>query len=131
MSEYITCAHCGVVKRGHICPHKKRHYKDGDKQSDKFRSTKVWQRKREEIKQKSKYLCAVCFEGKHHTMNILNHRNLEVHHIVPLAENYNKRLDNDNLICLCSFHHKMAEKCLITRTELNEMVKWRDKNEED
>jgi len=23
MSDYVTCSHCGVVKRGHKCPHRK------------------------------------------------------------------------------------------------------------
>ena len=31
MSEYITCSRCGIVKRGHICPHKT--YKKRDKDS--------------------------------------------------------------------------------------------------
>lgn len=130
MSDYVTCQHCGVVERGHICPHRKSRQKSGDRQSDRFRKTKAWTNKSLEIRQKSKYLCGVCLEGKHHTLNTFNYNKLEVHHIVPIAEDYNKRLDNDNLVCLCSFHHKMAENGLITREELKEIVKRRDKNED-
>ena len=61
-------------------------------------------------------------------MNWLNHKNLEVHHIVPLAEDFNKRLDNENLICLCQFHHKMAEHGEILREELTELARRREDN---
>ena len=124
-----TCKICGVVEEGHRCPYRKNRTKTKDRQSDKFRNTAIWQRKRDEIKQKSKYLCEVCLDGKHHTLNTINYKNLEVHHIVPLGEDYSKRLDNDNLICLCSFHHKMAENGIITKEELMEIVKRRDEDE--
>ena len=45
-------------------------------------------------------------------------RDTSVHHIVPLVEDYEKRLDDDNLITLCSRHHEMAEKGDIDRREL-------------
>jgi hypothetical protein len=45
-----------------------------------------------------------------------------VHHIIPLAEDYNKRLDNDNLITLCNYHHKLAEDNQIPREELQEII---------
>jgi predicted restriction endonuclease len=35
---------------------------------------------------------------------------LEVHHAVPLETDYDKRLDDDNLITLCERHHEMAER---------------------
>ena len=125
-----TCKMCGIVEEGHLCPYRKSRQKSGDRESDKFRNTAIWQKKRDEIKQKSKYLCEVCLEGKHHTLNTINYKNIEVHHIVPIGEDYNKRLDNDNLICLCSFHHKMAENGIITKEELMEIVKRRDENED-
>ena len=126
MGDYVTCKYCGVVPRGHSCPHKKSRVKSLDSESVRFRNTKAWARKSVEIKQKSKYLCAVCLEGTHHTMDWLNYKSLEVHHIVPIAEDYSKRLDNDNLICLCQFHHKMAEIGEITRDELIELAKRRE-----
>lgn len=30
----------------------------------------------------------------------------EIHHIVPINENWNKRLDYENLIALCPSHHQ-------------------------
>ena len=121
-----TCSHCGIVEENHIC--KYRHYKKKNKDSkaDKFRKTKAWTNKSLELRQKSKYLCAICMENKYHTINQFNFDKLSVHHIVPLEEDYNKRLDNDNLICLCYYHHKMAEKGEISREELFELVNKRD-----
>ena len=51
-----------------------------------------------------------------------------MHHIVPLVEDYEKRLDDDNLITLCSRHHEMAEKGDIDRRELLRIAKEQEKN---
>ena len=47
---------------------------------------------------------------------------LEVHHIVPIEEDYTKRLDSSNLITLCRYHHEMAEANEISKEELLGMV---------
>lgn len=117
-----TCKHCGVVDENHICPHRKSRQKSGDRQSDKFRSTIGWQRKREEIKTRDKYLCQVCLRNRYNTLNLLNFKTVQVHHITSIQEDYNRRLDNDNLISLCAYHHKMAEEGQIPRAELYEIV---------
>ena len=123
MSDYVTCQHCGIVPRGHICPHRKSRQKSGNRQSDRFRKTKAWTVKSIEIRQRDRYLCQVCLRNLHNTLSFLNYKTVEVHHITPLSEDYNKRLDNDNLISLCSYHHKMADKGEIPREELYEIVK--------
>lgn len=118
-----TCKHCGIVDENHICPHRKSRHKSGDRQSDKFRSTKIWQRKREEIKCRDKWLCQVCLRNKYNTVSFLNHKTVQVHHITSIQEDYNRRLDNDNLISLCDYHHKMAERGQIPKRELYEIVR--------
>ena len=45
-----------------------------------------------------------------------------MHHIIPIEENYDKRLDENNLITLCRYHHEMAESGEIPREELQEIV---------
>ncbi len=117
-----TCSHCGIVEENHIC--KYRHYKKKNKDSkaDKFRKTKAWTNKSLAVRKRDLYLCAVCMTGKYHTINTFNYDKLSVHHIIPLAEDYNKRLDERNLITLCSYHHKMAEDGEIPREELLELV---------
>lgn len=122
-----TCNHCGVVSEGHICPHKKSRQKNGDRQSDKFRNTTRWQRKRDEIKVRDRYLCQICIRDRYNTLSFLNYKTVEVHHITPINEDYNRRLDNDNLISLCSYHHKMADKGQIPREELYEIVSDKEK----
>ena len=119
---YKTCKMCGVVPVDHICPHRKSRQKSGDRQSDKFRKTKVWTAKSIEIRQRDKYLCQVCLHNKYNTLNFLNYKTVEVHHITPINEDYNRRLDNDNLISLCAYHHRMADKGLIPRAELYKIV---------
>lgn len=42
-----------------------------------------------------------------------------MHHIIPLAEVWEKRLDNDNLILLCRAHHEKAEKGEVDRDTLH------------
>lgn len=50
-------------------------------------------------------LCAVGYGGE----PIKYNPDVSVHHIEPLAEAWDKRLEDNNLICLCSLHHKQAE----------------------
>ena len=117
-----TCRHCGIVDENHICPHRKSRQKSGDRQSDRFRKTKMWTAKSIEIRQRDRYLCQVCLRNLYNTLDSLNYKTVEVHHITPICEDYNRRLDNDNLISLCSYHHKMADKGQIPREELYRIV---------
>ena len=119
---YKTCSHCGIVPENHICPYRTYRKKERDTQATRFRSSKAWTNKSIAVKKRDLYLCAVCMTGKYHTINTFNYDKLSVHHIIPLAEDYNKRLDERNLITLCSYHHKMAEDGEIPRDELLELV---------
>ncbi len=123
MSEYITCSRCGIVKRGHICDKKPYRKKERDSKADKFRKSKRWTDKSIEIRQRDKYLCVVCMANRYNTINQFNYNKLEVHHIEKLNENYDKRLDNDNLITLCAHHHKLADNGEIPKEELKELIK--------
>ncbi len=49
-------------------------------------------------------MCRICLA------NGIYSQDIQVHHITPLAEDYDKRLDDDNLISLCPLHHEAAEK---------------------
>ena len=120
--DLVTCRYCGIVPRGHRCPHKKSRQKDDDRQSDRFRKTKAWTQKSIEIRQRDRYLCQCCLNNLYNTIDWLNYKTVEVHHITPLQEDYNRRLDNDNLISLCSYHHKMADKGDIPRNVLYDLV---------
>lgn len=117
-----TCSRCGIVDENHKCPYKIYKKKDKDSKADKFRKTKAWTNKSIEIRERDKYLCQVCINNLYNTINQFNFDKLEVHHITPVEEDYNRRLDNDNLITLCNYHHKLAEKGEIPREVLYRLV---------
>lgn len=83
-------------------------YKRYDKQRDgkqhRFYKTKAWRAVRGRIRSRDNGLCLVCKSRK----RIRNGRT--VHHIIPLEDDWNKRLDEDNLICLCDSCHKLIHK---------------------
>lgn len=116
-----SCRYCGRIHDSKIkckdTPIRRFKPKERTEQIE-FRNTKAWQRKRKEIKERDNYLCRVCL-----LENRFEYHDLSVHHIVPIIENYDLRLENDNLITLCSYHHKQAENGEITRDRLREIIK--------
>ena len=105
----ISCARCGRIHAYGQCPKapepKARYYNpEARTDAQRFRSSRTWQRKAEEVKERDKYLCRLClFNGR------INNRDLSVHHITPINEAKEKRLDNDNLITLCNDCHMKVE----------------------
>lgn len=87
----------------------------------KLRSTNRWQRKSEEIRRASKWLCAICLEE-----GVYNYEQLEVHHIEKLRDNKDRLLDNYNLICLCKRHHELADAGKIDVAHLEELARVRE-----
>lgn len=119
-----SCKYCGkIVDENHICPSKRDYRKKEEStRARRFRNSKSWMRKSIEIRERDRYLCRVCMSNKYDTIQTLNYKNLEVHHIIPIEADFDKRLDNDNLITLCQWHHKMAEANKIPREELLKLV---------
>lgn len=62
-----------------------------------FYMSKAWKSKRKEILRRDNFECVMCKALCKFTPAT------DVHHILNLKDNYDKRLDNDNLISLC--HH--------------------------
>ena len=115
-----TCSICGRIHDfDKVCYSSK--YKKSTKQN-KFRSSYIWQEKRDEIRERDMNLCQVCIRDKYNTDYMYNYESLEVHHIIPIEEDYSRRLDSYNLITLCNMHHRMAEEGIITREELQKIV---------
>lgn len=77
---------------------------------DKFRQTSQWNIKRTEIKERDKYLCQICIRNLYDTRLTYNYNDLEVHHAEKLNDAYEKRLDNENLLTMCKYHHKLADR---------------------
>lgn len=116
-----SCRYCGRVHPvGVTCPKKPRvrYAKGPPTQADRYRRSKKWQRVRDGILERDYHLCRVCFEGSRGVYG----GGLQVHHIVPLAEDYELRADEGNLVTLCPVHHKMAEDGQISREELRRLA---------
>ena len=112
-----TCIYCGGVHpKGCIC-HKKPKQNKYDNRADIFRGSAKWKNKRAYIYRRDLYLCRVCL-----AQGIYSSDNLSVHHITPVASDFSRRLDDDNLITLCGFHHEAAEKGEIPAEYLRELA---------
>lgn len=123
----VSCQFCGFVhKRGFSCSKRLRPKRTKEETLlTSFRSSYRWKQKREEIKKLDKYLCQICLIEKYHTERKYNFTNLEVHHIYKLEAFWEKRLLDDNLITICSYHHKMAEAGEIPKSVLMELTRKR------
>ena len=116
-----ACKYCGKIHdRTETCD-KKPVFTRGSRE-DLFRNTQAWKNKRESIKKRDKYLCQACLNQLYGTEHRLNTEDLSVHHIRSLKSNFELRLDDDNLITLCSNHHELAEKGAISASDLLKIV---------
>lgn len=117
-----SCVYCGRIHDSkYDCGMKPKKFKKRNIK-DTFRSTAMWQRKTVEIKERDGYLCQICLRDLHGTKRRINHEKLSVHHAIPLQEDYEKRLDNDNLLTVCDMHHEMAERGIIPYDEIKEII---------
>ena len=113
-----SCSKCGKIHpRSFICK-KPRVYQSTDER--KLRNKSAWHRKSQQIRDDAQGLCEVCRD-----MGFFNYEGLEVHHITKLSENPDGLLDDDNLICLCTAHHKQADAGELDADYLRELVKER------
>ena len=117
-----SCRYCGGVhERGYVCERKpvpKKKYND----HNSFRNTSTWRRTREWVKIRDSYLCQACLHKLQGTITQYNDKDLEVHHIVPLSQSYDLRMDYDNLITLCVAHHELADQRVIAQATLKEIA---------
>lgn len=127
-----ACQYCGRMhQRNEVCPKKpakkykkKRNTNSFESKYNSFLSSFAWQKAREETKVRDLYLCSICsVKGRYDGKRKYDPQPLEVHHIVPVKEDWDMRLKKDNLITLCRKHHEDAEAGLISREELMELTK--------
>ena len=71
----------------------------------KFRSSRTWERKRTKILERDLHLCRLCLHDGY-----VNNKQLEVHHIISLRDNYELRLEDNNLITLCKACHERVHR---------------------
>ncbi len=117
-----SCKYCGRIHdEKTVCPMKPQRKKKSGA-IEKFRSSWVWKGKREEIKRRDNYICQICIRNLYDTERIINHKDTSVHHAIPMEEDSNRWLDDDNLLTVCSMHHSMAERGEIPRSEILEII---------
>ena len=95
------CKECADKEDSRI----KERYKDyrrrrADKDIQTFYASKEWKIARDKAKIRDNYVCKLCWDKK-----VFKFAEV-VHHICEVKEDFNKRLELDNLICLCNCCHK-------------------------
>ncbi len=121
---YKSCSRCGKIHdERYICNHGRLKY-DNQKykhDADRLRYTESWKKKSKEIRESAKHLCEVCLdEGKY------TYSGVEVHHIDKLRETPEEFLENENLVCLCKMHHRLAESGNIKKEYLKQLARHRE-----
>lgn len=115
MKRYCTV--CSGIHEGR-CERPFAAFRARNSEADRFRNTQAWRRKSAAVMQRDRMCCRMCLKA-----GIIEYRRLSVHHIIPLAVDFDKRLDDDNLITLCRFHHERAERGQIKPSELRELAR--------
>ena len=116
-----SCPYCGRIhERNFDCGHRPKQ-KNKRREEEAGRYSWAFRKKSEEIKERSHFLCAVCFsEGR------LNNQDLSTHHIIKLTERPDLLLEESNLICLCRYHHDLADAGKIDPGKLLDLARERD-----
>lgn len=122
----ISCSYCGKIhEKSYICPQKQQRI--AERQSSRseknkriydFHRSQAWKNKSLEIKERDKYCCQICIRGLYRAQRKYETENLSVHHIIPVAEDWDRRFDGDILLTTCGRHHEMAERGEIPRDML-------------
>jgi len=98
-----TCSVCGKIhKYNEKC--KKRVSKRRQSEADDLRAKNKWHEKSKQVRDHFLF-CLMCYDKDRRFV----YNNLEVHHIVPLAEDPSGLLDDSNLCPLCPSCHKKAD----------------------
>ena len=122
-----SCPYCGRIHdRSYDCgqkPTARRHGRhDESRRETRFHHSAGWARMSQTIRDRDRHLCRACLAGLDGTERRLTYEGLSVHHITPLTEDWERRLDETNLITLCPLHHRMAENGEIPRAELFDLA---------
>lgn len=110
-----SCKYCGKIHDSRFDCGKKpqRIYikRDYSTESRQFRRKESWKQMSLRIRDRDNHLCQVCLRGLYKLpgASVLNYENISVHHIEPIKDAPEKKLDPYNLISLCSMHHEMAD----------------------
>lgn len=67
-------------------------------------------------------MCQICIREMYDTHRKYNCNDLQVHHAVSINASKELRLDDNNLITLCSMHHAMCDRGEISSDEVKKII---------
>ena len=73
-------------------------------------------------------MCQICIREMYDTNRKYNCEDLQVHHAVPINSDEKLRLDDSNLITLCSMHHAMCDRGEISYDEIRRIISEQENN---
>ena len=124
-----SCRYCGRIHDSkRICTQKKEAEQarwENRKQTKAlmFRRSSKWTEKSVQIRERDNYMCLCCRAMLARTKKQFNTEDISVHHIVPIEEDYEQRLEDENLITVCEKHHEMCEAGKISRAVQKALAK--------
>lgn len=116
----ISCSRCGRVHERGNCPKARPKAFAPRTPAQKFRSTARWTELSRRVRERDSYLCQACLRDDPPRYTTAR---LSVHHIVPIAADFDRRDDPANLITLCDACHELAESGEIPAEALEEWAR--------
>jgi len=112
---FRACSRCGKIHDSkYKCHANKINYTTDE---SKYRNQRKWKKKSVDIRERANYLCEVCKD-----QGVINYNDIEVHHIEKIKDNKDRLIDDYNLICLCSLHHRLADSGKIDSNYLKKLA---------
>lgn len=115
---YKSCTKCGGIHKVGFKCNAGVIYRTHSTEDAKARNKTEYKKASLEVKEASNYLCAVCLES-----GVYNSTKIETHHIEKIKDRPDLLCDIDNLICLCKFHHLLADKNILSKEHLRRLRK--------
>lgn len=125
---YKSCKYCGKVHKENFKCKKKPIQKKRSTEAVKLRNSPKWQKKRQQIKKRDLYLCQICIRDLYNPLRKFNYEDLEVHHAVSIEQDKNLALKSNNLITLCSYHHRLCDSGKIPINEVKQIIEQQEEN---
>ena len=127
---FYSCKYCGKIHEENYKCRKKPIKRKKIDDIVRFRNSPRWQKKRKAIKARDSYLCQICIRELYSTKRKYNCEGLQVHHAIPINSNEELKLDDGNLITLCSMHHAMCDKGKIPYDEIKKIISEQENKKE-
>jgi len=104
------CSKCRQVHKHEICPHRKAFDRKRTKQTQSGRGGRAWQRKREAIFRRDRFLCQIHYsKGELVSVELHGPYHGVCDHIIPLSQGGSDTTDNLQTICQSCDKEKTKE----------------------